>query len=571
MPLLSGAPSALPPGDHEVEGDPDATVAYGERLEPFIAGRDKACQRVKIWRLPQSRHGSTVHEPENATVAARVVAGHVVAVERHKGTGPLYTVQWEDGLKEADISMRLLREMLMVRPTRVGIGTPLDDSAVHFMRRAARVIGDHLDRLRTAVRVREMAAVTKDGTASAGDVYRVAMAAMIDCVMLCKVAEVWELRADGLIDVIARQDHANPFRLLRAPRRLLEIPGKHRYKFWDLIEAKRSFEMPFATEIVIAPFDDTSAGKSVGDVALGPAAGTVFALVATRVAGTRWARDASFLEEMTSEVHTALACIRGREARAEERRQAVERVRIACSGSHTHEPEGQLERLALREIEHCLPGCDAYVGELRARADVLEYVAATPKSQMRGRVLTRAQGGVSFDCIPPAIAPSVTVRDPAKPLPPPPLSKGLRVEVRYGRIYYPALISADRGHMTYDVIYESRHPTRNVIEKEAGVPAGRIRLIPAALPKPFRWPTTTAASATIGATGGVAADRTDAHADALAGTRSPARPPGRPPRRARPDARRARRRARRRALARQPPTRSPTTRTTSWLTMRPLR
>ena len=58
-------------------------------------------------------------------------------------------------------------------------------------------------RLRTAVRVREMAAVTKDGTASAGDVYRVAMAAMIDCVMLCKVAEVWELRADGLIDEIA--------------------------------------------------------------------------------------------------------------------------------------------------------------------------------------------------------------------------------------------------------------------------------------------------------------------------------------------------------------------------------
>ena len=66
------------------------------------------------------------------------------------------------------------------------------------------------------------------------------------------------------------------------------------------------------------------------------------------------------------------------------------------------------------------------------------------------------------------------------------------------------------------MIYESRHPTRNVIEKEAGVPAGRIRLIPAALPKPFRWPTTTAVSATIGATGGVAVDRTDVPADAPA-------------------------------------------------------
>ena len=111
----------------------------------------------------------------------------------------------------------------------------------------------------------------------------------------------------------------------------------------------------------------------------------------------------------------------------------------------------------------------------------------------------------------------MTVRDPAKPLPPPPLSKGLRVEVRYGRIFYPALISADRGHMTYDVIYESRHPTRNVIEKEAGVPAGRIRLIPAALPKPFRWPATTAATALIEAAGGMAADRTGAPADAPAG------------------------------------------------------
>ena len=75
--------------------------------------------------------------------------------------------------------------------------------------------------------------------------------------------------------------------------------------------------------------------------------------------------------------------------------------------------------------------------------------------------------------------------------------------------------------MTYDVIYESRHPTRNVIEKEAGVPAGRIRLIPASLPKPFRWHHATAVSATIRATGGVAVDRTDvprrAPADALAG------------------------------------------------------
>ena len=366
-PLLTGAPCAKPADDHDMEEDAEALQSYTDRLEPFLAGRDKACQRVKLWRPPGARAGSCVKEPPSSTVAARAVAGHVCAVDRQKGQAALYTVQWEDGLREGDISLRLIREMLMVQPLGLGIGTPLDEAVVRFMTRAAQIMGDHLDRLRSAVRLERLAAITKQPAATAVDAYRVAMSAVIESVMLCKIAEVrlarshsrfagplgpgrdtlqtprpplfvgltgwrharsprercrgahiqvWELRSDGMIDVVARLDHTANFRSLRAPRRLLEIPGKHRYKFWDLIDARRSFVMPFASEIVVAPFDDASVGRCVGTVSLGAPEGTVYALVATRVPGTTWERDVSLMEELVREMMTALTCIRGREARA---------------------------------------------------------------------------------------------------------------------------------------------------------------------------------------------------------------------------------------------------------------
>ena len=102
----------------------------------------------------------------------------------------------------------------------------------------------------------------------------------------------------------------------------------------------------------------------------------------------------------------------------------------------------------------------------RSPPDLLEYTAASRFSQMKGQALTRYQG-VTFGAINTRLPIVVDVPHTYGDLSPPP-AVDVRVDVQYGRRWYPATIVRDRGRGCFDVHYDTG-------EKEAGVPLSRLR------------------------------------------------------------------------------------------------
>ena len=79
-------------------------------------------------------------------VAARVVCGHVVGIDRSRGIGSIYSVRWEDGRCETEISFRTIKDMLRSTPASLGVGIPCDAALVGFVEYAGRAIGELLIR-----------------------------------------------------------------------------------------------------------------------------------------------------------------------------------------------------------------------------------------------------------------------------------------------------------------------------------------------------------------------------------------------------------------------------------------
>ena len=133
--------------DLEVEEDPEAMESYRQRLEPFLLDDDLALRRVPIYRRPSERNGTV--EQNTKPVAAKWVRGFVIHVSRlNRSMGPVYTIEWEDNLRETDILQRVMKDMLIPEPNRMGHGTPLGDEVVEFLEEASEIIGGELYAMR---------------------------------------------------------------------------------------------------------------------------------------------------------------------------------------------------------------------------------------------------------------------------------------------------------------------------------------------------------------------------------------------------------------------------------------
>lgn len=195
--------------------------------------------------------------------------------------------------------------------------------------------------------------------------------------------------------------------------------------------------------------------------------------------------DGKFVAAVAREVEVALACTRGREQRAELRALALKRVSAVCSKKIV--TRQQANDAVLAEISVTLRGCRAYIGVLQPGGNSLLYEAATPNSNMLGKILYRGEG-ISFACLD---TPGETIRvvqhRPSMPIPNPgpprPSSMvddaaesrrlaivgGTEVDVWYATSWLSSTIVRCRGHECYDVRYEGFG------EIEAGVPRWRIR------------------------------------------------------------------------------------------------
>ena len=80
------------------------------------------------------------------------------------------------------------------------------------------------------------------------------------------------------------------------------------------------------------------------------------------------------------------------------RKEKLGRLHKLCRASQS------MEQMARRSIEtlapgECFPECDAYVGVLEPGADVLNYIACSKESTMRGRTLRRPHGPITWRAI----------------------------------------------------------------------------------------------------------------------------------------------------------------------------
>lgn len=115
------------------------------RLSPFLRKGDEASKNVRLWRLRDTVHGVMDADVRRSSVGANIIAGRVCDVNR-SSRHAIYTVQWEDGRSETDISLRAMKELLTATPATLGVGVPCDDVLLEFADYVGSTLGDHLFR-----------------------------------------------------------------------------------------------------------------------------------------------------------------------------------------------------------------------------------------------------------------------------------------------------------------------------------------------------------------------------------------------------------------------------------------
>ena len=283
----------------------------------------------------------------------------------------------------------------------------------------------------------------------------------MECILSARVAEIWEYDDKSLIHVVARMGQDLNFRKLRTPRRLLEIPVHRKHVFWEYVHGAASFPMPYANEILVAPF-----GTRRQDTC------TKHLLVVTCSLGKFDSKDVIFLQKMSAVLTTVARCVQLRDERALSRRRTLQYISLLCTNNMFSNSDLKLEILA--QIKHCLPRSNAYVGLLQTGGDHVSIF---------GRDERRSCHSPIFECVPPRSLGSILLPDPLK-YRPILFQPGARVQVRYGKLWYDAIIQADRGHLKFDVIYDMKD-WMGRRELEAGVPTSRMRHVPTKHPVMF--------------------------------------------------------------------------------------
>lgn len=281
------------------------------------------------------------------------------------------------------------------------------------------------------------------------DLHRRALESSMRFILSAQVAEIWEFDLRQHIRISARMGTECAFRQLCVPRRLLEIPGHDRHIFWDCAQMKASFTMPYATEILVAPFECCSGHNGL-------------LLVVTCAVSLLDPKNMIFLSNLGAALRTAASCIRLRENRATSRKHTLEHIALMCIC-----PLSSMQELyanIFSKLMRCLPASHPSVGLLQLGGDYID---------IRGFGERRVDRSSIFECLPPMLADSVTLND-SFGYKENPLQRGSRIQVKYGNVWYTAVIQENKGHLHFDVKYDlkdwmGRH------EKEASVSILRIR------------------------------------------------------------------------------------------------
>ena len=291
-------------------------------------------------------------------------------------------------------------------------------------------------------------------SSTTAELYRQILLSSMHFILCARVAEIWEYDAHNFINIVARMGQDFVFRQMCQPRRLLEIPGHERHTFWEYVSTQVSFPMPHANEVLIVPFGECKANTQNSHL-----------LVITCAPSKLDSKDLIFLRRMSAALASATARMNLRERRAAARFYALHRVSLLCTNPLVSIVD--LEADVLIQAERCLPSCNIYLGLLQSGGDNIS---------MPGYDECRAHQSSVFECLPPTSSDSLVLRAPFRGKPTS-FIPGTRVQVKYGKLWYAAVIQTDRGHLKYDVTYDLKD-WMGRCEQEAGVSIERLRCVP---------------------------------------------------------------------------------------------
>lgn len=405
-------PLALLAGQKEEEVVENSLPICLSRSSPFERGDDEACKRVKLWRL----------NVDNET-SARVVSGRVSDINRSRRR-VVYAVIWEDGHRETDISMREMRELIRATPKSLGVGIPLDEVLTEFCECVGVTLGAALLKQRREVfTARILEAARQPGAYF--DIYRTVLDACLRYVLRARIAEIWDYDKDlQSLTIRFRMEGNGRFQHIRASRQLTEIPAQHHSSsFWDRLGS--SFVMRLdEEEIFFIPFSPSSETATATSGSL---------LSVTSEQPYTSDDDLSF---MTGPLIQVAALICEERIRGDRRKLSLEKIRELAANYSID--------AILAEIGECLQGARARLGRVQSN----ETLSAVT-------VITDPQ------------TPQISM---------PKFNTGVRVEVNYGKLWYPATVTNCRGHDAFDIVYDAKD-WMGRDEKEAGIPSTRLRIL----------------------------------------------------------------------------------------------
>lgn len=288
------------------------------------------------------------------------------------------------------------------------------------------------------------------------NLFRKSLESIMCCILHAKAAEIWEYDAHQHLSIIARMGHNFAFRTMSTTRRLLEIPGHKRYLFWDKIKSGLTFAMPFVNDTLVAPFACCQSKRERKGLLL----------VTLCAFDNLDANNLIFIHKLGSALASAHEWMSLRKARALTRKLTSQRITSMCL-DHVVAVRKLIPALQTR-VSQCFPQSCVRLGYLELGGD---------RITIQGKAEHRQNKSLEFDCLPPVSCVSLVVSNPAKfqqkeYLP------GTRVHVRYGKMWYLAVIHLNRGHLTYDVTYDLKDWMGRPV-CEAAVPIARLKHIPA--------------------------------------------------------------------------------------------
>ena len=466
---------------------------------------------IRLWRRPSSRvpdrtagAGAGAGDENSSQVSApivthkakgrkkkdytkgncHVVSGRVSEVVHEKNGapyfgGPRYNIEWEDGFFEEAVPAKDLIKLYCDTPQSLGARTVLDEditTSLLNIGRGAGIIVENQKR-KEAMRVMHAALFVPNLTDSA--ICERALDLMLGLILhaceggIIGIAESDTAKHENFTKRVASQRlHASDVSTLVMRRQSENSTEKvTRLSHLGLAQLTLKARNPGIATYTddAAPMEWISMEIPVPDSYVWHSNENAHLLVAYILRRKHTNRATKMMEmenfaEVVANVSEAIAICWAKDVRKKARKEsAVKLDNLIGDWAYCSSAEISYNCISQILTDH-LPGVHCYLGLLQPGGKLIEYIAASAHSRMIGRKLKSTEG-ISFDVIDKGKTMIIRPDDINKKKN---MSVGSTVRVAYGKVFYDATITSDRGHELYDVHY---HVDR---KQEAAVPMSRI-------------------------------------------------------------------------------------------------